>query len=106
MKPQNKKCKICLFRTDEKGRYLEPKAVRKLEVGLVSQNSLICHSTMDKSKNKKLICRGARDYQLTIFHRLGVIDEPTDEAWNEAFLKQQNRGNQSKIRGFIIESIL
>jgi len=30
------------------------------------------------------LCRGARDMQLTILHRLGLIAEPTDEAFKEA----------------------
>lgn len=28
------------------------------------------------------LCRGARDWQLQVFYRLGVITEPTDEAWD------------------------
>lgn len=28
-----------------------------------------------------MLCRGARDVQLTYFTSMGVIKEPTDEAW-------------------------
>ena len=28
-------------------------------------------------------CRGARNFQLGVFARLGVIEEPTDEAWKQ-----------------------
>jgi len=27
------------------------------------------------------LCRGTRDRQIELMHRLGVIPEPTDEAW-------------------------
>lgn len=33
---------------------------------------------------KPHICRGARDLQLQVFHRFGMIDAPTDEAWQAA----------------------
>lgn len=37
--------------------------------------SQICHST------DSTLCRGARDYQLQIFYRMGFLAAPTDEEW-------------------------
>lgn len=47
----------------------------------------ICHSTGSNAINARTgkpehVCRGARQVQLQMMHRLEVIAEPTDEAWN------------------------
>ncbi len=42
---------------------------------LAGQNHL-CHS--DRSNHT--VCRGGRNYQLQMWHRLGLIEVPTDEA--------------------------
>jgi len=48
----------------------------------------ICHSTGEKALTKSLgperICRGARDFQLKLFTGLGVIESPTEDAWEAA----------------------
>ena len=36
----------------------------------------ICHCAKE---GENTICRGVRDYTITMRHRLGVIDEPTEE---------------------------
>lgn len=46
-----------------------------------------CHSTganpvIKYVRTPGLICRGSRDIQLKMFHDMGYIDEPTDEAWD------------------------
>lgn len=44
----------------------------------------ICHSTGEalvKREGPAQLCRGARDFQLQIFYRLGLLAAPTDEAW-------------------------
>jgi hypothetical protein len=48
----------------------------------------ICHSTGNNAINRhtgkpEAVCRGARDLQLKIHHATGVIQAPTDEAWNK-----------------------
>lgn len=47
----------------------------------------ICHSTGRALSKKRLgpsrLCRGARDFQLTVFYRMGFIEAATDEAWNK-----------------------
>ena len=46
--------------------------------------SQICHHPKLKSKKEIHLCRGARDMQLTVLHRLGWIEEPTDECFKKA----------------------
>ena len=58
----------------------------KISSRVLSVASQTCHSTgvaIGKNYDTHL-CRGARNLQLTVFHRLGVIAEPTDEAWMKA----------------------
>jgi hypothetical protein len=43
--------------------------------------SQICHHPTLAGKPETHLCRGARDVQLTILHRMRLIDEPTDEAF-------------------------
>lgn len=64
--------------------------------GLLEERSMtatpICHSTGPEALKKgrswikqEHACRGARDLQLQLMFRLGVIKEPTDESWDEAY---------------------
>jgi hypothetical protein len=46
--------------------------------------SQICHHPRLYGKKETHLCRGARDEQLTILHRLGWIPEATDAAFAEA----------------------
>lgn len=43
----------------------------------------ICHHQTLNNKSATHLCRGARDFQLQIFHRLGLLEEPTDECWGK-----------------------
>lgn len=64
-----------------------------LTASALTEASRICHSTgRDNAINEETgkpeaLCRGARDVQLRVFCELGVIEKPTDEAWNEACKK-------------------
>jgi len=60
--------------------------VREAVIGRTLQGiNQTCHSTGAKyGKKDTHLCRGARDFQLQLFHRWGVIAEPTDAAWDEA----------------------
>lgn len=75
-------CSSCPFRTDKKGRNLTPELASKIMVQVMTEASQICHHPRLHNKEETHLCRGARDYQMMVFHRLGVIDAPTDEAWN------------------------
>lgn len=58
-------------------------AVTEYRVSLLSGCNHLCHS----DPTNKTICRGGRDFQLQVFHRLGIIENPTDEALAEAMRK-------------------
>jgi hypothetical protein len=73
-------CSTCPFLKDERGRYREPELAAKVESRLLSTSQL-CHHPRLHGKPETHLCRGARIWQLTIFYRLGVISEPTDQAW-------------------------
>jgi hypothetical protein len=52
----------------------------------LTEGSPICHSTgnaLVKRQGKSHICRGARNFQIDFFYRIGFLTEPTDAAWNE-----------------------
>lgn len=56
-----------------------------VEQRVLIEASQTCHSTgVVHGKSDTHLCRGARDFQIQIFHRLGVISSPTDEAWTDA----------------------
>lgn len=80
-----RQCTTCPFRTDECGRRIDPQLAARVESRLL-EVSQICHHPRLENKPETHLCRGARNWQLTIFHRLGVLAEPTDKAWKEAHL--------------------
>lgn len=58
------------------------RAVREMvEARCVAKSSQVCHHPRLHGREETHLCRGARNHQLTVFYRLGVIDAPTDEAW-------------------------
>lgn len=79
------KCATCPFRVDERGRNPDVSLVNSV-TGRLLESSQICHHPRLKGKTETHLCRGARDWQLTIFFRLGFLSAPTDEAWS----KKQN----------------
>lgn len=46
--------------------------------------SQICHHPAIHGQKETHLCRGARDQQLTLLYRMGLIDEPTDAAFKAA----------------------
>ena len=76
-----KKCKSCPFNTDKNGRHPCPRLVSEIQRRILTEASQICHHPVIYSQPETHLCRGARDFQLEMFYRLGVIDAPTDEAW-------------------------
>ena len=74
-------CATCPFRADRRGRHPDPKLVEKILGRTLSQASQICHHPTLSGKEQTHLCRGARDFQIAMFHRLGVLDAPTEEAW-------------------------
>lgn len=83
------KCATCPFRLGSPYTYLRP----ALEASACTEASRVCHSTgSNNGINHRTgfpphLCRGARDLQLELFAALGVIEEPTDMAWDAARLR-------------------
>lgn len=77
------KCQTCPFREGSPYAHLSG----SLALSALSEASRICHSTGPgnavnrKPKGPAMLCRGARDIQIRVFHQTGFISEPTDEAW-------------------------
>ena len=88
------KCASCPFRDNKDGEPIGDIQLRnKVQTRCLTEGSQICHHPNLRSKPSTHLCRGARDFQLQIFYRLGVIDALTDEAWQKAMEnpeKQQN----------------
>lgn len=77
-----RQCQSCPLRTDKRGRYPDPHLAASVQARAIAQASQICHHPRLKGKRETHLCRGARDYQLMIFYRIGFLTEPTDKAWN------------------------
>ena len=78
------KCETCPFHRRHIG---EIELANMVEQRYLTKASQICHHPSLFGKKETHLCRGARDYQLTIFYRLGIIKTETDKAWNEAIIK-------------------
>ena len=69
---QPTKCETCPFRINNK------QLIAKITNKVLSSSNHICHNHDTK------ICRGSRDLQIEVFHRLRVLEAPTDEAYKQA----------------------
>lgn len=81
------KCATCPFR--EGG--LEV-VKTTLQIRSLTDASPFCHSTGKQalteitgkpSLGEERVCRGARDFQIYCFYAVGLLPEPTEEAWNK-----------------------
>jgi hypothetical protein len=75
-------CATCPWRKNSPVRHLRD----YLQRSAITESNRICHSTgnnptVKRVRVKERLCRGARNYQLAFFHRIGFLVEPTDEAW-------------------------
>lgn len=77
------KCVTCPFRSEGYDQVRENVQARSLQ----GVNQTCHHTGSIHGKPDTHLCRGARDFQLQIFAGMGVIDEPTDEAWDRARAK-------------------
>lgn len=75
-------CATCIFRSPrEGGTPLRPQRLAEIQMYLLNGTNHLCHSARGKKGGqRKVACRGGREFQLTIWHRLGMISEPTEEA--------------------------
>lgn len=81
MPVMKRKCSSCPFHEEHKEQRQIADMVRER---CITEASQICHHPRLHDKKETHLCRGARDFQQQIFHRLGVISAPTDEAWEKA----------------------
>lgn len=85
------KCPTCPFNEDSSGREQSPDVAASVRNRCLTTASQICHHPRLKGKKQDHLCRGARDFQLQIFYRLGYIDDQTDEAWERKVTVQDTR---------------
>jgi hypothetical protein len=91
--PLPEMCGTCPFREGSPYSYLRDDLARSA----LTCTSRICHQTGSRNAinartgKPARLCRGARDVQLQHFHRIGVIPEPTDQAWADTWAKLQPR---------------
>jgi hypothetical protein len=89
MKVLKKQCATCPFRPYSKTAFLAP----SIALSALTEASRICHCTgcdnafHQRTGKRPALCRGARDLQIQIFYRLGVLKEPTDKGWADAWAK-------------------
>lgn len=76
--PRSVQCETCIFRPESE-KLLRPGRLAEIQAYLLRGVTHICHHGLARKK-KRYACRGGRDFQLTIWHRLGIIAEPTDES--------------------------
>lgn len=81
-----KRCPTCPF-GGEGERDRDPEIANMVRERCMTQASQICHHPRLHGKEETHLCRGARDHQLTIFYRIGLLREATDEAWQKAVEK-------------------
>jgi len=73
-------CETCPF-----GPNGDPHLRATVEARVISTASQTCHHTGSiHGKPDTHLCRGARDFQIQIFYRMGILDAETDEAWTKA----------------------
>jgi hypothetical protein len=69
------RCSTCSF---------NPKGDRHIrsmvEQRCLTEASQICHHEQILNKKATHLCRGARDFQLQFYYRIGFLSTPTDEA--------------------------
>jgi hypothetical protein len=75
--PVNKKCcNTCPFSKD-------PALATKVIDRNGLSSSQICHSTEGENREPRTLCRGMRDIHIKILYAHGLLDSPTDEAWEK-----------------------
>lgn len=77
---QKTMCATCIFREDGAALPLRPGRLAEIQAYLIQGQAHLCHSGPVAGRSADRICRGSRNYQLMIWHRLGILPEPTDEA--------------------------
>lgn len=79
-KINNRPCKSCPF--VKSGLDLHPEKMAEIMSYLIEGVNHLCHSDY----SSETVCRGGRNWQLNIFYRLGVIEQPTDECLAQSMI--------------------
>ncbi|MDQ2096779.1 MAG: hypothetical protein QQW96_03930 [Tychonema bourrellyi B0820] len=82
---QSSPCKTCPFDGETPLMLSEPRLIEVYE-NLLGNGQHFCHSV-----NNSKICRGGRNFQLKWLCTVGMLDEPTDEAFNQAMKETLER---------------
>lgn len=75
---QSAVCYTCPFE-GQKPLPLSPQSHARYLENLIGKGQHICHSS-----NGTRICKGGRNIQIKCFYMMGLLPEPTDEAFNKA----------------------
>lgn len=77
MKLPKQQCASCPFLREG---MLSPATMAEIQSYLLSGTNHLCHS----DRTNSTVCLGGRNFQLTVWHRIGIICEPTNEALADA----------------------
>lgn len=69
-------CETCIFRDVQ--HFVSPARLQVIKNYLIAGERHVCHKP--SSMRNDVACRGGRNLQLLIWHRMGFIDAPTDDA--------------------------
>lgn len=83
-------CATCPWREDGGILAETPTTTEVLMFQVLADSNQVCHAPGLQGKPETQICRGARDFQIKVFHGWGVLKEPTDECWKETLEKLKN----------------
>lgn len=77
-------CPTCIMRA-ETIRAMRRARIMQIQDSLLQGTSHLCHSCRGRRGGQAWVaCRGGRDLQLQVWHRLGWIKAPTDDALADA----------------------
>ena len=66
-------CKSCPFRPNEQGHYTDPELANKVIERTLFKSQQICHGTESKKRKPNNRCKGAYDFNKSIYERMGVL---------------------------------
>lgn len=90
---QVKQCVTCPWADTADRLKLSGKEMESLMRMVLTEANVRCHHAAFLGKSEQKICRGARNFQLQIFHSLGVLESPTDRCWAETLTAIRRPGN-------------
>ena len=76
---QPERCKTCPWRVGNQ------ELITKITAKVLNHSNHICHNHDTK------VCRGSRDVQIQVFHRLGVLEVPTHQGYKRAIYKSKKK---------------